>query len=470
MKDKLFILGLFLLCIVSRIASAVYYIEDIDSLRFALSLQEYDITKLQPNFPGYFVFYVIAKIIYIFTNSFGATFGIVGGISIFIIIWVMLKLCHIDIWSEKSFFCILVIGINPMLWVMSNRYMPDLTGIAIWLVVIYLFSRYKNNEMKMGLGYALIGLLLGTKLTYFPLIICPLISIYFKKSNRINYMSAFIVGCSIWIIPIIWITGFNEFIYYGMKHVYGHFFEYGGTVFTDRDMGQRVLLLLKSLWADGLGGYWEGRNIITLLTSAALIPMIYGLRKISSSENWIDLKLIIYSVIPYILWLLLFQNVIYKTRHVLPIIITILMLIIIYYSRNDEGNLLKNISTSIYIIALCVISTNIVVQHKQGTAINKAKNHLERIIDDEGIISQPLVNLYLRSHHINAEYTSLKSGPENNIINHLVKDYDYYLVGNYTNLDSKINICEDKIFYHNPYFNKMWSEVRLRKISLDQCG
>ncbi len=35
-----------ILCLGSRLMSAVYYIEDLDSLRFALGVVDYDITKL----------------------------------------------------------------------------------------------------------------------------------------------------------------------------------------------------------------------------------------------------------------------------------------------------------------------------------------------------------------------------------------------------------------------------------------
>ena len=36
--------------------STIYYIEDLDSLRFALSMIDYDVAKLQPHFPAYPVF------------------------------------------------------------------------------------------------------------------------------------------------------------------------------------------------------------------------------------------------------------------------------------------------------------------------------------------------------------------------------------------------------------------------------
>ena len=44
---------LFATCVLTRIASTIYYIEDADSLRFALGILDYDVVKYQPHFPGY---------------------------------------------------------------------------------------------------------------------------------------------------------------------------------------------------------------------------------------------------------------------------------------------------------------------------------------------------------------------------------------------------------------------------------
>ena len=93
-KNHLYLLILFFVCLFSRIFTSIYYIEDIDSLRFAFSLYDYDITKLQPHFPGYPVFCFIAKLIYVVTGSMGITFSIIGGVSVYFLIYFMsYKLC-----------------------------------------------------------------------------------------------------------------------------------------------------------------------------------------------------------------------------------------------------------------------------------------------------------------------------------------------------------------------------------------
>ena len=105
-------------------------------MRFALSLEEYNLSKLQPHFPGYPVFCFIAKIIFYFIGNKGLTFSIIGGSSTFIIIYFILKINRTNIDSYQGFFSILIIFFNPLFWIMSNRYMPDLMGIAISIAAI----------------------------------------------------------------------------------------------------------------------------------------------------------------------------------------------------------------------------------------------------------------------------------------------------------------------------------------------
>ena len=70
---------LFATCVVTRIASSIYYIEDADSLRFALGILDYDVVKYQPHFPGYPVYCFLVKIylynkIIIYLNCFSFQF------------------------------------------------------------------------------------------------------------------------------------------------------------------------------------------------------------------------------------------------------------------------------------------------------------------------------------------------------------------------------------------------------------
>ena len=78
-------IALFALCVGSRLASTIFYIEDPDSLRFALSMVDYDVARLNPHFPAYPVFCFVAKGIYLILGSYAVAFSLVGGLSTFLL-------------------------------------------------------------------------------------------------------------------------------------------------------------------------------------------------------------------------------------------------------------------------------------------------------------------------------------------------------------------------------------------------
>ena len=86
-----------ILCLGSRLMSAVYYIEDLDSLRFALGVIDFDVTKLQPHFPAYPVFCFFAKAIYALTDRYAVAFAVLGSVATFGIIYFALGIAQIKI-------------------------------------------------------------------------------------------------------------------------------------------------------------------------------------------------------------------------------------------------------------------------------------------------------------------------------------------------------------------------------------
>ena len=168
-----------LICIVSRAFTSIYYIEDIDSLRFALSIQEYDITKLQPHFPGYPIFCFLAKILHFIFRNMGVSFSIIGGISIFFIIYYLLRMFNTSLKSYEGQYIALIIFLNPIFWLMSNRFMPDLMGLAVSLSAIYYLIYANKQGRHLEKGFFISGLLAGVRLSYLPLLVLPIIKILF---------------------------------------------------------------------------------------------------------------------------------------------------------------------------------------------------------------------------------------------------------------------------------------------------
>jgi len=151
-KDKKAFLILLICCLASRALTTIYYIEDTDSLRFALSITDYDITKMQPHFPGYPVYCFLAKTIYFFTKSFAITFSILGGVAVFFIIFFILKILKINLESVSGLLLSGIVFFNPFIWLMSNRYMPDLFGLAL-AISSYFFLSVEKNHKNILIGF-----------------------------------------------------------------------------------------------------------------------------------------------------------------------------------------------------------------------------------------------------------------------------------------------------------------------------
>ena len=92
-----------IICIVSRIVTSIFYIEDIDSLRFFLSAIDFNILEGRPHFPGYPVYCFILNVISFITGSISISFSLIGAFSIFSIIYFSNKIWHLK-FKKKSYF------------------------------------------------------------------------------------------------------------------------------------------------------------------------------------------------------------------------------------------------------------------------------------------------------------------------------------------------------------------------------
>ena len=468
-KNQLFLLITFFACLFSRSVTSIYYIEDIDSLRFALSLYDYSLSNLQPHFPGYPVFCFFAKIFYFIFKSMGIGFSLIGGISTFVIIYYCLKLGNTDIKSPEGLVMSLVIFFNPMIWLMGNRYMPDLMGFALALSILYFFILPQTRENNLFLGFFLTGILLGTRLSYFPLVVIP----FFKNLQEgasIKKISFFILGISVWLIPIIAIEGYGNLIESAKTQTLGHFTEFGGTAITEDNWINRIVLTIESIWSDGLGGYWVSRSWHTAFVSLFLIILIcFGMYTIT--KNWKHekyLRRIIRSIALYFFWILSFQNVVYKSRHILPILLLFFIIVTIgvEFILSKKSRTLNLVSV-LFVFSLAQITINLAIDHKKPTAVSQLKDYLINENKIDTIISTPLINFYLKTHDIDARFINIFNDDELITLNQNQSKDNIMIVGNFNQFPfDGYQITKSKTYYHNPYVNRMWSKIETFSLSL----
>tara|TARA_Y100001970_G_scaffold292059_1_gene431729 strand:+ start:615 stop:1970 length:1356 start_codon:yes stop_codon:yes gene_type:complete len=446
-------------------------------MRFALSLFDYNILELRPHFPGYPIFCFFAKIIYLIIGSVQLTFSIIGGISIFIIIFYSNLIFEMII-SKKSYYLSSLLFINPLLWNLSNRYMSDLFGLSLLMMVTYYFLLYVNsrNERHLFIALFILGLLAGVRISFLPFFIPLFFFVSFLSSKKLFFISSLflLLGTMIWMIPLILITGIDNLYSISNNHIMGHFYKWGGSVLTSNSSYYfRFIKLLESIWADGMGGFWTGRHFITLLVSIGWIFSFFfsipNSYKLINHKSKILIRLLIASIISYIIWVFLFQNIIYKPRHIIPFIPFILMLSSVGLISILRISKSFQIFIFSFFICLLIITTYLNWQHKSPSALSQVKSY---IIKDKSSLkifySSELINTYMKKHKGSKNIIFKSAEHLDDIKNYYDSGYIIYSTKNLNHLD--LNLELENIFYHNPYVNRLWSTMQIYKYKKIKLG
>ena len=449
--------ALLVLCVASRLLGAIYYIEDLDSLRFALGVVDYDVARLQPHFPAYPVFCFAAKAIYTLTGRYAVAFAALGGLSTFAILFFTLGLARIKLTTPPGLTAAFLVFFNPLLWLMSSRWMPDAMGVACVLASLWCLGRRERGHAARGFFIA--GLTLGVRLSCAPLVLPALLARLRERGRRLRLLGAGAAGAAVWLVPLIAVTGWPELVQAALAQTRGHFTDFGGTLSTEPGVLQRWAAIFRSLWADGFGLYWPGRHWATACTTAGLLAVVAaGWRGVAQRVSGATLLSAPFlGCLLYLGWILLFQNVLHKSRHALPLLP---FLALLPAFAGDwiirEGARWSRLVLAVFLCCYGYVTLHLVAQHRSPTAIAQVHRHLAaREPGGLRVASVPLIKYYLSSQGLEAEYLSVES-PED------LSAIDPDAGGDLAAIGSPLPDREPKAvrtFYHNPYVNRLWPEL-----------
>tara|TARA_B100000963_G_scaffold213144_1_gene185755 strand:- start:177 stop:1613 length:1437 start_codon:yes stop_codon:yes gene_type:complete len=464
-KNK-FLIFLFLICLFTRVSSSINYFEDIDSLRFGLSASEFNILESRPHFPGYAVFCFLLRTIFEIINNIGISFSIIGGVSLFMIIYFSQKIIDIFHDLNKIFFTILIL-FNPFLWLMSNRYMPDLLGVALLCAGLFYFLKIiEEKKIKDYLIFGLIiGLQCGVRLSYIPFFL-PAVILLSNKKVFYSIIS-FLLGFFIWAIPLILITGFDNIITIFKNDFHGHFYRWGGTILSsEASLATRFYNVIEFIFVDGFSFWKNGRNWTTIINSFFISIFVISFCKNLQYDNFkkfdSHIKIIICCFFSYFVWIFLFQNINYKPRHIMPFIPAIAALIAYGASFSSQKNYVNIIVFIIFLIPHIYITNKLITQHKEKSAISQITNFMNNISEEKVILFSDGLKIFYFNKTISNKKVKLVN--LNRRDDNLTKEYinKGYRVYSTIKLNELNYVKHKKIpFYHNPFVNRLWSQLNI---------
>jgi hypothetical protein len=371
--------------------SSLNYIEDLESLSFTRCILDGNIISCY----GSMLFAFFVKAVFVLVPNLPLAFSIIGGVSVFLLIIFMLKMINAPLLSLEGGLIAVLIFFNPLIWIMSNRYAPDMLGTAFLTGAVYFFLADTGNTKFQSIAWLLTGLLAGVKSYYLIILIIPAIYALLKGRKYFTLLFIFI-GLATWVLPAL-LNG-REF-----AEVLGYQFS------INTDMMNNIRDIIKNIWVYGLGGYWPQRNLFLILSSLGLLVCLffgtlilldYGLNKAKLSA--LSLGFCLY------LSVFCFSDLGNEYNPLLPLIPFFCILIsygILYFIVNFNHVAVK-VCVLIFLLSNITLTIAQVAEHKQLSAMAQAQEYIEEHLNQEKnllIISDAETEFYL-SGEIKASY------------------------------------------------------------------
>ena len=461
----------FLVVAATRFATTVYYIEDIDSLRFALSATEFDVINNKPHFPGYPVFVALLQCVHAMFNSVALSFSLLGAVATTGIAFALIELVRLNKLKINRIVILILLIFNPLIWVMGNRYMPDLMGLCVlhWCLVFLLKSLEERDDSAVKwpliLGLAS-SILCGIRLSYLPFLIPGIVLLAHPRRFFLAVLS-FVTMSSLWLGLWIEDVGLSEFIQMAGRDARGHFTQWGGTVYsTEVTLLGRLAGAFESLFAHGLGIWMPGRSASIVINSVVLSVLfsVGGWSFWQERKRKVSSALLIWLTccMCYAFWAFFFQNITYKPRHVLPLLTPMMFVLAsgVEHIRQRGQGLWGSRWTEVILMAYVFCGIQIGVQHIQPAAIDQLR---DRIVASppNAIVHCPdgLIRYYLKESTPHRTFRFAKNAGELKQV--LLADKEVSILSM-----TRLSHLEDydlqtHSFHHNPYVNRLWSTLVL---------
>ncbi|MCK6545914.1 hypothetical protein L6R52_08600 [Myxococcota bacterium] len=326
-----------------RAAAVPPTVADVDGVNFARALDAFDPAHQAPHFPGYPVYVALSSIahalgapevwalalpsillwpIAAFVLALGALRAWGRGAALGALITASLAPGAITLggWpgSDGLGFALLALGLGALACARVDG------GAALDRGVLAVFGSASASRWAITGGAAL-GLLLGVRLTWWPVVAGALVVARVRRA-----LVAALVAVLAWAAPLAVIVGPRDLVALGLGFTGGHFESWGNTAMTS-DVGvlARVARAAWDVVAAGLGGVWLGavpsssggleevHGAAWIISGVAGLGLgAFALRRRAALEALDEIVIV---ALAYLAWVLVAQNV-DKPRHLLPLL------------------------------------------------------------------------------------------------------------------------------------------------------
>ncbi|PLR79599.1 hypothetical protein CVD25_20230 [Bacillus canaveralius] len=356
-----------------------------DQVDFTLGLQRYDIMAMQPHFPGYPYFILGGKFIHLFIENPSQALTIFNILCYVSALYPIYRLTRVYLASEFSALMTAVLYTASFCIVMVNQ--PISEGAALAFLWWYLWSLeislIKERRWFMIVPLFLLSIILGIRLSYLPFSIGVIYLFYIKwKTNRLSLKEVFglsavaIVFQLVWVIAIIVSEGgMSGFLKLSLGFTSGHFQSWGGAVAPG---SESVAARAGQLVFDNF--FWTGISaqsvVLGCLYGLLILLFLYGFRlKFFLQSQFLHMPALLFGF--YFIWALLAQNI-DKPRHILPLTVLFLFVILVFMLSRRKNPLITAILVMILAVQVVQSARLVKEQATNEPAVVQMANYLKQ--------------------------------------------------------------------------------------------
>lgn len=344
------LLALLTTSFILRILLRTVWLEDWDSVQFALSLHDFSLKDHQPHAPGYPLYVLIGKLFYLFlqndTLALTTVSAVFGSLSLLPIYFLTKKMFD----TTTALLASLIFIFTPVEWILSEVALTNITGLFFLLVVAYMGYKSLVNTKLFTWVCFLSGLILGVRFTELPVIATLLGFLFFKQRQQQNIFKcfgSFLIGVLSWMIPMIFVVGWKEFIdsyTWIATYILQHDSLLGQEISWFSAFGQR----LQQFWYIASVGYTPYFLIL------GLVSLIWALSR-AIIQNNTNYQFLIVFFLSYALPLIFMYNL-EVTRYTLPLLPPLAISTASFFRMYIKQNVFTTVIVVIFMLILSYTS------------------------------------------------------------------------------------------------------------------
>jgi hypothetical protein len=285
--------------------------DDWDSIGFLLALDDFDLARFQPHFPGYPVFVALGRLAHLGLRAPLDAACAVSAIASAATAAGLFSLVRALHGERVAFAAVGLYGAAALPWICGGAALSD--GTAVAFAVLAFAALVEGRAL---VGGVLIGLLLGVRAACFPLALSWLAAAWaWRRATLGRALWGAAAGVIAWAVPFVLVVGVRQIVALGRVHLAGHFADWGGSIATRPGLAARAFAFGRALVFDGIApSCWA---LLALLAIALAPPRVRPSRR--------ALQVACVVAAPYALWAFFAQNVVEQPRHLLPLVVAALL-------------------------------------------------------------------------------------------------------------------------------------------------